>query len=153
MGGGGGGGGGGGSSEAMEVPVDAVGLVIGKGGETIKALQTNHGVRINIQRNEEAAPTSSVRVITLVGNDAGRAGARAEIEGLVSSRDGGGGGFGGGGFWGGGGRRRQQLTVSKLPSGRSIELPLRGSVQVSLPRWDVWLCVCVCVCVCVCEAM
>jgi len=78
-GGGSGGGGGGGSSggwnpqisgEAgnltVRIPNDTVGLIIGKGGGTIKMLETQSGARIQIAK--ECEPGTNNRPITLLGN-------------------------------------------------------------------------------------
>ncbi|GBG58952.1 hypothetical protein CBR_g24302 [Chara braunii] len=51
----------------IEVPNVKVGLVIGKGGETIKYLQTQSGARIQVTRDADADPRSNVRSIELTG--------------------------------------------------------------------------------------
>lgn len=44
-----------------------VGLVIGKGGETIKYLQHQSGARIQVARDGESDPRSSTRQVELMG--------------------------------------------------------------------------------------
>ena len=44
-----------------------VGLLIGKGGETIKYLQQHSGARIQITRDSDADPFSPTRQVELIG--------------------------------------------------------------------------------------
>ena len=44
-----------------------VGVLIGKGGDTIRYLQYNSGVKIQITRDSEADPQSSTRPVELIG--------------------------------------------------------------------------------------
>lgn len=81
--GGGGGGppgrGGGGAdriTETIRVPSDSVGMIIGKGGETIKQLQQETGCKINVQ---QASGQDIERPIDLVGDHAAIERARAAI--------------------------------------------------------------------------
>lgn len=72
-GGGGGGGGGGGPDKITDtifVPSDAVGMIIGKGGETIREMQNNTGCKINVAREDSPASASgeAQREITLIGS-------------------------------------------------------------------------------------
>ena len=105
--------------EKIGIPNGVVGFVIGRGGESIASMQRRTGCRVQIQKEHEMAPGTSMRVITLTANDPGAiSDCRAIIEGMVRERmmanvGGGGGGGGGGmsaggaglGFGGGGGRR------------------------------------------------
>lgn len=79
---GGGGGGGGGNqhqgrpnqrdnshdkvNDAIYVPNEAVGMIIGKGGETIREMQNQTGCKINV--SQQPAPGEAEREIELVGN-------------------------------------------------------------------------------------
>jgi predicted PilT family ATPase len=45
-----------------------VGLIIGRGGETIKSLQSRSGVRIQVQNDSETEPGATERIVTLIGN-------------------------------------------------------------------------------------
>ncbi|GLJ31062.1 hypothetical protein SUGI_0621650 [Cryptomeria japonica] len=56
-----------GSSRKFDVPNPKVGLLIGKGGETIKYLQQNSGCKIQITRDADADPFSPTREIELIG--------------------------------------------------------------------------------------
>ncbi|KAK1549726.1 hypothetical protein Q3G72_006812 [Acer saccharum] len=68
---GGGGGGGGyqgiGTSKKIEIPNMRVGVIIGKGGETIKYLQLQSGAKIQVTRDTEADLNSPCRVVELMG--------------------------------------------------------------------------------------
>jgi len=94
--GGGGGGGGGGGMFEMNVPGHKVGLIIGKGGETIKQLQERSGAKIIIiQDSPEAAHEKPLRIT----GDPNAVEAAKELvtEILNQNDDGDMGGFGGGG--------------------------------------------------------
>ncbi|KAH9322354.1 hypothetical protein KI387_016993, partial [Taxus chinensis] len=56
-----------GSSRKFDVPNAKVGLLIGKGGETIKYLQQNSGAKIQITRDANADPFSPTREVELIG--------------------------------------------------------------------------------------
>ncbi len=120
--GGGGGGGGGGSGSGvstatMKVPNANVGIVIGKGGENIRALQMKTGARIQMSRDQGAAE----REVTMTGSAQQIEMAKYEITNLIGMAsqgrgpvnvqfgghyqppmNGGGGGYGHGGGGGGG---------------------------------------------------
>jgi len=106
MGGGGGGppGGGGGGQFEMMIPGNKVGLVIGKGGETIKLLQEQTGAKmIIIQESNQQANEKPLRIS---GPPDSVERAKAEVFKILNQNDrngGGGGGVGGGGGGGGGG--------------------------------------------------
>jgi rRNA processing protein Krr1/Pno1 len=50
------------------VSIFQVGLIIGRGGETIKSLQSRSGVRIQVQNDSETEPGATERIVTLIGN-------------------------------------------------------------------------------------
>jgi polyribonucleotide nucleotidyltransferase len=52
----------------VKVPNNKVGLIIGRGGETIKNLQSRCGVRIQVQNDGETEPGATERLVTLIGN-------------------------------------------------------------------------------------
>lgn len=91
----GGGGGGGGApmgagndqpqrvTETMRVPIDAVGMIIGKGGETIKEMQNSTGCRINV--SSQFNPNDQEREISLAGNRDAIARARQAIDEKVEA--------------------------------------------------------------------
>jgi far upstream element-binding protein len=62
---GGGGGGGNKINDSIMVPSDAVGMIIGKGGETIKQMQSETGCKINVS---QASGADIEREIGLVGS-------------------------------------------------------------------------------------
>ncbi|KAK7740349.1 hypothetical protein SLS63_001552 [Diaporthe eres] len=121
---GGGGGGGGGNqhqgrpnqrdnshdkiNDAIFVPNEAVGMIIGKGGETIREMQNQTGCKINV--SQQPAPGEAEREIELVGNrDAIERAKRAiedKVEAVRQKSNGGGGGGGGGGAGRGRGQHR-----------------------------------------------
>jgi far upstream element-binding protein len=90
-------------SVVIKVPNDKVGLIIGKGGETIKSMQTRSGARIQVQSDAELEPGATERTVTLSGNPQATAEAERAIKEVISGDrpprrfDGppGGGGYGG----------------------------------------------------------
>jgi len=52
----------------VKVPNNKVGLIIGRGGETIKNLQSRSGARIQVQNDSETEPGATERMVTLIGN-------------------------------------------------------------------------------------
>ncbi|KAA8901387.1 hypothetical protein FN846DRAFT_988151 [Sphaerosporella brunnea] len=87
-------------SETIRVPIDAVGMIIGKGGETIKEMQNSTGCRINV--SSQFNPNDQEREISLAGNREAIARARQAIDEKVEAslnksrtgpRGGGGGGY------------------------------------------------------------
>ncbi|KAL6556667.1 hypothetical protein OROGR_005955 [Orobanche gracilis] len=56
-----------GSSKKVEIPNVRVGVIIGKGGETIKYLQMQSGAKIQVTRDMDADPNSSTRAVELMG--------------------------------------------------------------------------------------
>lgn len=64
----------------VQVPANRVGLVIGRGGETIKALQDRTGARINVVKEEDGGPN---RTVVVAGTPNQLALAQAEIDDIV----------------------------------------------------------------------
>ncbi|XP_058068069.1 uncharacterized protein LOC131217219 isoform X2 [Magnolia sinica] len=56
-----------GSSKKIDIPNGRVGVIIGKGGETIKYLQLQSGAKIQVTRDMDADPTSQTRLVELIG--------------------------------------------------------------------------------------
>ncbi|GAB2225376.1 hypothetical protein Droror1_Dr00006168 [Drosera rotundifolia] len=54
-------------SRKLEVPNNKVGVLIGRGGETIRFLQHNSGAKIQITKDADADPRSTSRPVELVG--------------------------------------------------------------------------------------
>lgn len=56
-----------GTSKKIEIPNMRVGVIIGKGGETIKYLQLQSGAKIQVTRDTEADLSSATRMVELMG--------------------------------------------------------------------------------------
>lgn len=56
-----------GPSKKIEIPNGRVGVIIGKGGETIKYLQLQSGAKIQVTRDMDADPNSPTRGVELTG--------------------------------------------------------------------------------------
>ncbi|XP_059475011.1 far upstream element-binding protein 3 isoform X3 [Neocloeon triangulifer] len=124
--GGGGGGhmGGGQNSVEMMVPGNKVGLVIGKGGETIKQLQEKSGAKLVII--QDGPETEMEKALRITGDPQTIEYAKQLVYDLISDKEqqfnrggGGGGGFRGGpgGFGGGGGGDQTEVAVPKAAVG------------------------------------
>lgn len=73
--------------EKIGVPNGIVGLIIGRGGESITSMQRRTGCRVQIQKEHEMAPGTTQRVITLTATTAEAiAQCRAIIESMVKER-------------------------------------------------------------------
>lgn len=72
--------------EIMKIPSDTVGLLIGKGGQTIRQMQLRTGCSIQVQRDADADPNSNVRDVTLAGTPEQVQLGRSEIERLVEAQ-------------------------------------------------------------------
>lgn len=92
-------------SDSMEmlVPNERVGLIIGRGGATIKSIQMRTGSSITIPQTPDPNHPD-MRLITIRGTIPAKEAARMEISAILNEDQGGQrGGFGGGGGGGGGG--------------------------------------------------
>ncbi|KOS18463.1 Far upstream element-binding protein 3 [Escovopsis weberi] len=94
------------TNDAVYVPSDAVGMIIGKGGETIREMQNSTGCKINVAQS--SGPGEVQREIALIGTRDSIARAKQAIDEKVEavrmkSGGGGGGSSSGGGGGGGGG--------------------------------------------------
>ncbi|KNC96745.1 uncharacterized protein SPPG_07953 [Spizellomyces punctatus DAOM BR117] len=83
------------NTETMSIPAHKVGLVIGRGGETIHSLQDRSGARIAVMPDSQSDQPSNLRQINLSGSPEAIDMARALIDDLVNapSRPGGPGGM------------------------------------------------------------
>ncbi|KAH8590310.1 hypothetical protein B0O99DRAFT_521573 [Bisporella sp. PMI_857] len=70
-------------NDSIFVPSEAVGMIIGKGGETIKDMQSTTGCKINV--SPSSGPTEREREIGLVGTRDAIAAARRAIEDKVEA--------------------------------------------------------------------
>ena len=55
------------SSKKIDIPNGRVGVIIGKGGETIKYLQIQFGAKIQVTRDMDVDPNSPPRMVELMG--------------------------------------------------------------------------------------
>ena len=67
-------------SEVISVPNDAVGILIGKGGETIRSMQSGSGANIQIQKDVDRDRSTDQRLITLNGTPQQRDAAKQLID-------------------------------------------------------------------------
>ncbi|ORY64217.1 uncharacterized protein BCR38DRAFT_485354 [Pseudomassariella vexata] len=96
-------------NDSIYVPSDAVGMIIGKGGETIREMQNTTGCKINV--SSSTGPGEVEREIGLVGSRDAINRAKRAIEDKVDAvrqKNNGGGGGGGVGGGGRGGRNQNQ---------------------------------------------
>ena len=118
-----------GGSFIMHIPNVAVGLLIGRSGETIRSLQQRSGCSVQVQRNIDVQPGSDTREVVLSGREDQIDMARREIEMIIQDKAssthrgpddrsgssyGVGGGSGGGG--GGGGGSGNTSVVVRVPN-------------------------------------
>ncbi|XP_077210696.1 uncharacterized protein LOC143846164 isoform X2 [Tasmannia lanceolata] len=82
-----------GASKKMDIPNGRVGVIIGKGGETIKYLQLQSGAKIQVTRDMDADPTSQTRPVELVGTPEQISKAEQLINDVLSEADAGGSGI------------------------------------------------------------
>lgn len=69
----------------IRVPNHKVGLVIGRGGETVKALQDRSGARINVAPDHSMKPGDTDREVTITGDEVNITRARNLIEELLAT--------------------------------------------------------------------
>jgi far upstream element-binding protein len=81
-----------GPNKKIEIPNGKVGVIIGKGGETIKYLQLQSGAKIQITRDMDADPNSTTRAVELVGTSDQIARAEQLINDVLAEADSGGAG-------------------------------------------------------------
>ncbi|XP_051137066.1 uncharacterized protein LOC127255538 [Andrographis paniculata] len=82
-----------GPSKKIEIPNGRVGVIIGKGGETIKYLQLQSGAKIQVTRDMDADPNSATREVELMGTQDQIAKAEQLINDVLSEADAGGSGI------------------------------------------------------------
>ncbi|KAF9087209.1 hypothetical protein BGX23_008299 [Mortierella sp. AD031] len=88
--------------EEMGVPGNLVGLIIGRGGENLKRIERETGCKV--QFSQDANPNDRERFVNIIGQPAGIAEARRQIQDIINSSQSGErpGGYGSGGYGGGG---------------------------------------------------
>ncbi|KAF8388849.1 hypothetical protein HHK36_025529 [Tetracentron sinense] len=82
-----------GSSKKIDVPNGRVGVIIGKGGETIKYLQLQSGAKIQVTRDMDADPSSPNRLVELTGTPEQISKAEQLINDVLSEAEAGGSGI------------------------------------------------------------
>lgn len=95
-------------TQQMTVPQGRVGLIIGRGGETIRELQERSGAKITVQPEASADPHSPDRTINLTGDEEAIRRAKELIEDLLA-------GHSRPGTVGGGGGAPRNSTVIQVP--------------------------------------
>ncbi|KDP34116.1 hypothetical protein JCGZ_07687 [Jatropha curcas] len=105
----------GGSSKKIDIPNGRVGVIIGKGGETIKYLQTRSGAKIQVTRDMDADPNSATRMVELMGTPEQIAKAEELINEVLAEADAGGSGTVSRRFTGQGG---SEHFVMKIPNNK-----------------------------------
>ncbi|GFP98640.1 far upstream element-binding protein 3 [Phtheirospermum japonicum] len=83
-----------GTSKKIEIPSGRVGVIIGKGGDTIKYLQHQSGAKIQVTRDMDADPNSTTRAVELMGTSDQIAKAEQLINETLSEAEAGGTGGG-----------------------------------------------------------
>ncbi|KAL5713452.1 hypothetical protein ACHQM5_015523 [Ranunculus cassubicifolius] len=81
-----------GQSKRIEIPNAKVGVIIGKGGETIKYLQLQSGARIHITKDTDADPSSQTRDVEINGKPDQISRAEKLINDVIEETDAGGAG-------------------------------------------------------------
>ncbi|KAK7283209.1 hypothetical protein RIF29_12586 [Crotalaria pallida] len=83
----------GGATKKIDIPNGRVGVIIGKGGDTIKYLQSQSGAKIQVTRDAEADPNSATRVVELTGTPDAIAAAEKLINDVLAEAESGGSGI------------------------------------------------------------
>ena len=92
-------------SVQMMIPQGRVGLIIGRGGETIRELQERSGARITVQPESQVDPFAAERSVTLCGDDESIQRAKDMIHEMLTGQS-------RGGFPGVSGRSGNTVTIS-----------------------------------------
>ncbi|KAF6138190.1 hypothetical protein GIB67_011030 [Kingdonia uniflora] len=106
-----------GSGKKIEIPNGRVGVIIGKGGETIKHLQLQSGAKIQVTRDMDADPHSQTRMVELVGTPEQISKAETLINEVLSEAEVGGSGSISRRFVGGGQVSGEQFSM-KVPNNK-----------------------------------
>ncbi|OVA08472.1 K Homology domain [Macleaya cordata] len=83
-----------GSSKKIDIPNGRVGVIIGKGGETIKYFQLQSGAKIQVTRDLDADPNSQTRLVELMGTSEQISKAEQLIREVLAEAEAGGSGVG-----------------------------------------------------------
>ncbi|XP_010542704.1 PREDICTED: far upstream element-binding protein 1 isoform X3 [Tarenaya hassleriana] len=110
------------TSRRMEVPSSKVGVLIGKGGDTIRYLQFNSGAKIQILRDAEADPNSALRPVEIIGTIASIEKAEKLIHAVIAEAEAGG---------------SPALVARGLPATNAIGVP--EQIEIKVPNDKVGL--------------
>ncbi|CAN7060604.1 unnamed protein product [Brassica rapa subsp. trilocularis] len=111
------------TTKKIDIPNMRVGVIIGKGGETIKSLQLQSGAKIQVTRDMDADPNAPTRTVDLTGTPDQISRAEELInEVLQDAETGGGAGSGGGGSRRMGGQPGADQFVMKIPNNKVVGL-------------------------------
>lgn len=117
-------------AETIMVPCSVIGYVIGRGGESIKNIQSVTGCHVQVEREQDMERGSDCRKVTFESSDIQTvAMAKSMVEKMVRERTGG--GFGGR-EGGAGGTSRVDKVRAAIGAGHS-------SIKVKIPDCDVGL--------------
>jgi far upstream element-binding protein len=83
------------------IPSQHIGSIIGRGGDSIKSLQSRTGARVQVDKNMDGAVE---RALTITGSPQQIDQVKQEVAQIIAAKEQGGGYGGGGGGYGGGGQ-------------------------------------------------
>ncbi len=116
----------GGTTLYIQIPNDRVGLIIGKGGSTIKDIQNRTGARIQIPQHPDPGTMPPMRTVSLTGIGNAPMQAKYEIEYMCANDLYGGGGGTAAGAYGGGAYGGTGLVDPYLQQGYAGESAIVG---------------------------
>ncbi|CAH8369552.1 unnamed protein product [Eruca vesicaria subsp. sativa] len=107
-----------GSVKKIDIPNMRVGVIIGKGGETIKSLQLQSGAKIQVTRDMDADPNAATRTVDLTGTPDQISRAEELINEVLQEAESGGTVGSGGGSRRMGGQPGADQFVMKIPNNK-----------------------------------
>ncbi|KAL0897580.1 hypothetical protein Bca101_081541 [Brassica carinata] len=106
------------TTKKIDIPNMRVGVIIGKGGETIKSLQLQSGAKIQVTRDMDADPNAPTRTVDLTGTPDQISRAEELINEVLQDAETGGAAGGGGGSRRMGGQPGADQFVMKIPNNK-----------------------------------
>ncbi|KAJ0260242.1 hypothetical protein HA466_0064760 [Hirschfeldia incana] len=106
------------TTKKIDIPNMRVGVIIGKGGETIKSLQLQSGAKIQVTRDMDADPNAPTRTVDLTGTPDQISRAEELINEVLQEAETGGQGGSGGGPRRMGGQPGADQFVMKIPNNK-----------------------------------
>ncbi|EOA26728.1 hypothetical protein CARUB_v10022814mg [Capsella rubella] len=107
-----------GTTKKIDIPNMRVGVIIGKGGETIKFLQLQSGAKIQVTRDMDADPNAPTRTVDLTGTPDQISKAEELINDVLQEAEAGGSAGSGGGGRRMGGQAGADQFVMKIPNNK-----------------------------------